>query len=262
MSQDHIELLFGAIRMQCGHNDNPNALQFKGAYRKMLCRMELQLSESGNCVPLEDIPILTCSSALNCINNTSFAERFDDEEKELTEQLLITPISNDVGFEITIGSDDPNFKNHIVGYIAGNVARHLTTQFKCQNCIDNLLAKEKLWFHKLVCMRDKGGLVYASKEVYSICSVAETFLRCCLKEIKGNISEKQIALQIMKRFIGTRIFCTEHVNSHIHDSNLIRLIVDRYLRIRLFYESKKENIQRFVKSKRQLFRKQLQFQGH
>lgn len=58
LSQDHIELLFGAIRMQCGHNDNPNALQFKGAYRKMLCRMELQLSESGNCVPLEDIPIL------------------------------------------------------------------------------------------------------------------------------------------------------------------------------------------------------------
>ncbi|CAG9136031.1 unnamed protein product [Plutella xylostella] len=42
LSQDHIELFFGSIRMHGGHNDNPNARQFKGIYRKLLCHMELK----------------------------------------------------------------------------------------------------------------------------------------------------------------------------------------------------------------------------
>lgn len=41
ISQDHIELFFGAIRMHGGYNDNPNARQLKGIYRKLLCHMEL-----------------------------------------------------------------------------------------------------------------------------------------------------------------------------------------------------------------------------
>ena len=35
-SQDHIELLFSCIRAKDGWNNNPNAIQFKGALRRMI----------------------------------------------------------------------------------------------------------------------------------------------------------------------------------------------------------------------------------
>lgn len=266
LSQDHIELFFGSIRMNGGHNDNPNALQFKGCYRKLLCRMELQVGESGNCVPLENVPILICSSALTCINATSFSERFDDADEELN-KLLNAPTDDDVVFDIASHTqyDDPDYKNHVVGYIAGNVVRYVTVRVKCEFCVDNMLSKEKLWFHKLVHYRDKGGLIYASKEVYFICSVAETCLRNHITENPGQFnSDKQLILQILRKLIGSPLFPTveEHINSQHHDTNLARLIVERYIRIRFFYELKKDNISQIVSSKRQLFRKQLQFQGH
>lgn len=65
--QDHIELFFGAIRMHGGYNDNPNARQLKGIYKKLLCHMELKSASSGNYVPLENISILMCSSSLQVV---------------------------------------------------------------------------------------------------------------------------------------------------------------------------------------------------
>lgn len=135
-SKDHIELFFGSIRMHGGHNDNPNAQQIKGSYRELLCRIELQIGESGNCVPLENIAILTCSSALTFINNTTCSERFDDTEEEIR-QLCKTPIEGVVEMEIASYVDEPNYKNHIVGYkyIPGNVVRHVTKSVKFVFCI-------------------------------------------------------------------------------------------------------------------------------
>lgn len=66
--------------MHGGYNDNPNARQLKGIYRKLLCHMELKSASTGNCVPLENISILTCSSSLNCINATVPSLRNDNEE--------------------------------------------------------------------------------------------------------------------------------------------------------------------------------------
>lgn len=62
LSQDHLEVMFSSIRMQGGFNDNPNVRQLKGAYRKLLCHLELKCLSTGNCVPLEDVAILNCTS--------------------------------------------------------------------------------------------------------------------------------------------------------------------------------------------------------
>lgn len=68
--------------MHGGCNDNPNAHQLKGIYRKLLCHMELKSASSGNCVPLENISILMCSSSLKCINATVPSLRKDDDDDE------------------------------------------------------------------------------------------------------------------------------------------------------------------------------------
>lgn len=52
MSQDHLELFSGKIRSKNGHNDNPNVVQFKGAYRKLLANVHIKPPENSNCMIL------------------------------------------------------------------------------------------------------------------------------------------------------------------------------------------------------------------
>lgn len=61
LSQDYLETFFSAIRARGGFNNNPNALQFKSAYRRYLTlRHELKDFESENCL-LDSYEILHVS---------------------------------------------------------------------------------------------------------------------------------------------------------------------------------------------------------
>lgn len=48
-SQDHIELLFSCIQARGGWNNNPNSMQLKYAFRKMLLRNAVTASKNANC---------------------------------------------------------------------------------------------------------------------------------------------------------------------------------------------------------------------
>lgn len=48
-SQDHLEMFFSCIRLQGGGNNNPNALQFRYAMRKLLYRNSVKPSINANC---------------------------------------------------------------------------------------------------------------------------------------------------------------------------------------------------------------------
>ena len=48
LSQDHLELFFGAIRCCGGFNKNPTSRQFTAAYKRLLLRSSIQ-SGHGNC---------------------------------------------------------------------------------------------------------------------------------------------------------------------------------------------------------------------
>jgi hypothetical protein len=50
LSQDYLETFFSAIRSREGFNNNPNALQFKSAYKRLLIRHEIKKIENGNCL--------------------------------------------------------------------------------------------------------------------------------------------------------------------------------------------------------------------
>lgn len=62
ISQDHVELFFSAIRARGGFNNNPNAVQFKAAFKRLLIRAEIRDEGLGNCVDLEQVNILNCTS--------------------------------------------------------------------------------------------------------------------------------------------------------------------------------------------------------
>lgn len=129
LSQDHLELFFSLLRRHGGYNDNPNCVQYKGAYRRALNHLSLKSSFTGNSIPLDNFPILTISSE-KAINSTTSAFCNNEEDKDLEETMLMEDdaiYSNNCDiFSQTLDSNsidniDVDIEL-IVGYIAGWVA--------------------------------------------------------------------------------------------------------------------------------------------
>lgn len=53
LSQDHLEVFYRSMRSRGGFNNNPNAIQFWTAYKRLLVRHKIKGSEFGNCSPLD-----------------------------------------------------------------------------------------------------------------------------------------------------------------------------------------------------------------
>jgi len=62
LSQDHLEVFFSALRSRGGFNNNPNAIQFKSAYKRLLVKHQISGSEYGNCSTINTASILFVSS--------------------------------------------------------------------------------------------------------------------------------------------------------------------------------------------------------
>lgn len=229
-SQDHLELLFGMIRMHGGHNDNPNAKEYKGIYRKVLCHLEIKASDSGNCIALENISVLNCSSSTKAINFSAHSQRFEDND-QLFSQVPTSPIEENGGsIAKLLSSEMPqlhDLSKYIVGYIAGSVAHYLVKPIKCQFCIEAMLASDVKWFHKLIGLKNRGCLCFLSQCVYDICCIYEAHVRRISKEdivISSNSQRLEIVISIYKKFIGRNgIFLVDntHINGLIHRNNVI-----------------------------------------
>lgn len=60
-SQDHLETWFSLVRNSVGRNDNPNAIEFQSAFRKLLVCHPITTSMDQNCIT-DATKILTVSS--------------------------------------------------------------------------------------------------------------------------------------------------------------------------------------------------------
>ncbi|KAI8424524.1 hypothetical protein MSG28_002983 [Choristoneura fumiferana] len=261
VSQDHLELFFGQIRSQGGFNNNPNAVQFKAAYKKILTHVEVGEKFTGNCIPLDSIPVLSANAVTN-INNTSAGYRLDIDLEEsasmgafkerLEESEIQTYTNNCDIVSATLDCDhlDSELIKQIVGYISGFVVRYLLKHIKCEDCKDHLLAKEKKTFHKLIDMKDLGGLCYSSGDVFVICNRAEVVLRKHLRSGGSRCEKEKICVQILKELMYIKTL-TEV--KHNHRNWLIKSIIAKYVDIRLHYEARKTNQDLKQKSKRQLY---------
>lgn len=250
-SQDHIELFFGKIRSLGGFNNNPNARQFKSAYKKILSHLELSSKFTGNCLPLESLPIL--QSGLKNINNSSHNCRYEEIEEETISSAFIKQRFNEQAIDDTYKTncahlsetidETPNneIKNQIVGYISGYVVYQLLKKIMCDDCKNNLLATQKQWFHKLVDVKDMGGLCYASESVFAINTKTENIIRHYNKLSGGKVMLKKydktfLTLKALYLLSNVKIFKqidahTKDQCSHIYD--LTKAVIQRYVDVRL-----------------------------
>ncbi|RVE44549.1 hypothetical protein evm_010795 [Chilo suppressalis] len=82
----------------------------------------------------------------------------------------------------------------IVGYISGYVSIRLTKELKCEECTDTLTTTQKLPHHKLISIKDMGGLCYSTEDVYKICLSTE---KCCKQVQSAIIQAKRTLISLI-----------------------------------------------------------------
>ena len=257
-SQDSIELLFNKIRRRCGWNNNPNVLQFMYSLRRILIRNSIEPSKTGNCTHFEDA-LCESTGLLNFtskrqqhVNNLPQPEH-PDADVAMAEQMLIL---NDINF--------PNLlRDNVLYYISGFIVRSLLKRLSCASCRNELLLDTN--DPHALCMtsypiaarftlsKQKGGLIFPSSSVLKIVKATETIFR---KRVVGTgvsiTTEKNIDLKIQYAVIeqlGTQVFSDSHDHFFDHTigqecdhlSTLLRIVIKKYLSIRLNTYGKKFN---------------------
>ena len=234
LSQDYIETFFSAIRSRGGFNNNPNALQFTSAYKRLLIRHELKEFDNGNCL-FDSIEILHITSRQNNIKN---------------------PIGNHSDLNFNFEADhDYNFPfwelsafvENVVLYISGFIAYKLSKKIvKCEVCLPQLKGDiTKGTMPLLSQIKNRGPYITPSSDVIALCKVCEHIIRKYQSELtQSNI--KNFLMNKIFNHIGIR-FDNKAMNNHIltqdildnHRTQLCKYVIVLYLNTRLHHEAKK-----------------------
>lgn len=127
-SQDHLETYFSLIRNRQGRNDNPNALEFASAFRKLLvCH-----------------PLLTCLDKNSITNATGILTVSSRQPTVKTNVSLeqVESVELEVNFNDTITSEKESMDEydlHVCAYVALSIEQKLSNVnlkiLKCSECI-------------------------------------------------------------------------------------------------------------------------------
>ncbi|KAJ8735622.1 hypothetical protein PYW07_007242 [Mythimna separata] len=240
LSQDHLECFFSSIRSKGGYNNNPTAFQFQSAYKRLVIHGEIKGIESGNCIPLEDIKILTHTEVRyeNKINMYC-AQHVEDSITDL-------PINNHLFFDedhdyMFNPSKLTTYTKEIISYIGGFVVRKLRKVIKCEDCIQALVSDKYLG---LIFKKDKGGLIYPSRDVIKVCTLAERIFRIhSHKGISCFTQKNLLPSLILATFKRCQdVFINDHFDSQPFIGNhkvlLIKAISMHYFELRIHHATK------------------------
>ena len=178
LSQDHIELFFGAIRSRLGANNNPTAQQFASTYKRLLLH-GIHHGLHGNCLPQDDTHLLNISMKTNL--------SLEEDSTKLRSQFGLTDEVWDHDYVTSLCQLKAltDFQQSVTEYLAGFVMRQVIKLLKCEVCCSVLAKQNKNQAFKLVNVKDKGGLVRVSDDILKVCETTETCLNRIIKSCRG-----------------------------------------------------------------------------
>lgn len=165
-SQDFVETLFSKIRRMGGHNNNPTAVGFRAALRKLLMKQSVCSSPVAN--------------SADCDSNSGlFSLQWCKRKAPMPDAENEDPDLNVVGLLQTCS----DHKLNVLGYIAGYIVRGLKGSVKCHNCITHLAEQCSVGFcdhtyvagssNELMKVKNRGGLVTATDPVVQVVTRCE-----------------------------------------------------------------------------------------
>ena len=96
-TQDHLELLFAAVRPSCGFNSNPTGRQFVACYKPLLMRNFVKNTNhrTGNCLPLDGKSLLEAVRADTVFKKSVPDETIDNAVARQYHLDGFTPVEHD-----------------------------------------------------------------------------------------------------------------------------------------------------------------------
>lgn len=142
---------------------------------------------------------------------------------------------------------DKNYhlKENILYYISGFVVRSISNFIDCRYCAEALCQEfyaVKSSHMQFVSLKNRGGLVRASDSVFEIIRATENCISVATNNFE-NFKQRNISLTVMKSIEKTYInksnifskcnMCEINLSEISHKLKLIKLICNKYLKIRL-----------------------------
>lgn len=272
MSQDHLELFFGKIRAKNGHNDNPNIIQFKGAYRKLLSNVEIKPPESSNCMVLDsfDTDLDTFESS-NSPNSNVFLISSKPSTQTyaniLSDPIFIRNLQqfNEVNsyenFEECEEISDlqamdtseyllDGFANISIAYAANVIEERLASRFLyCNCCSDVFLKNKKISDPTIGILSEKSPCV----STYYICKIADRYFSAYKPDKKNQFDYRVLYYKIFQDIDYNKIYTESDFKDHEeHQFHLVKFIVKSFLQMKTKQISKEityNEYQKIIRSK-------------
>ncbi|KYN09507.1 THAP domain-containing protein 9 [Trachymyrmex cornetzi] len=202
LSQDHVEMFFSSLRRMNGNNNNPTATQYLSAYKKVTVhKLNITIPSSANCNPLDDTELISeevynsaaKSSEKVLTHETKFqvseVYQFLQQDHHVFEHSYSKPLNSDW--------TSSEYADEIVKYAAGSIIRMLKNKTKCSKCWDLLDGSSSSLKSKLIDLKNRGGLHFASDDVNFICMYIEKNIRSTkpfAKRYKQNVNRRNIKI--------------------------------------------------------------------
>jgi hypothetical protein len=218
LSQDHLELWFGAVRSRGGTSNNPTALYFKGIYKRLLIRHQIK-NKVGNCSTQDNTEVLPV------IPEKQYEPQIDESTNDFTiHDHAYTPIPSPNPSEV---------QKAVINYIAGFVVRKILSTNTCEICSSALQSDTA---HELINMKNRGGLKKPSNAVVDVCILTDDILNKHIQEsmtpTKISITEK-VTFEVLEFAKTSNIFQDlQETHSKEHTYGLITKIASFYCKVK------------------------------
>lgn len=233
INQDHLEMFFGKIRSLNGHNDNPNVVQFRSAFRKLLCNTKIMAPENSNCQQFERFEnnspftniyfVSSRRSKLNVLEDIEFQEELASQRNEIIENLIELDEKNYDSIDGCSGAS--------IAFAAQLIEERIrnTDKFYCALCQTVFDENEKLENCFLSTKIRNAPCV----STYKICKVVNKFVIIHQKDRIVRNDFKIKYYMIFQELDFENIFSSSDFSHHPDDKlHLVKCIVNEYVKIR------------------------------
>lgn len=226
------------MRQRGGWDNNPSALKFKGAYKKLLFQLQVKNGTNSNCWEQDQIRMLHVSSAFKtgCNPDATCEDMFSISDEDYQAMREINELSP--------------FKSSVVPYIAGFVVKKVIHDLDCNSCACALMASVPV--DPLIARKNARRVIVslyeASPGVVKICKMAESDFRG-IRAKKGLKEAGKAVPYLVNRLcreamdLGLVRNLTAHAENPLdgHVIPVIKKIVRKYLEIRVAHAAREEN---------------------
>lgn len=268
-SQDPLEILHAKLRSRNGHNSNPNVIQYKGSFRRVLCNSDIKAPESANCIPFDGVigqmnsltpqsniyfvssrrpKIDIMADEIFQVNLAQQSKRILDELEDIEGFIEIESIRDNA--PIIDGSAGAS-----IAYAARLIEKKIESKvFYCDCCKFIFTQNSKLSDHVIYTVESKRPC----SSTFYICKIVDRVLKLYKPKFIENVNENSqnstsnendienyeqdfrvLFYMIFKEIDLTKVYTQSDFSGHEeHKFHLVKCIVKEYIRIKTSQISK------------------------